>query len=345
MKVLITGSNGLIGSEAAKFYLEKGWKVTGIDNNSREKFFGPAGSTLKVRTQLEEEFPNYSHLNLDITDWSTLVKALANHSKTELVIHCAAQPSHDRAASMILEDFAINAQGTLNMLEVTRSFFPEAVFIHMSTNKVYGDSPNELPIVEKETRWDYINPSFDIDETMSIDQSTHSLFGVSKTAGDLLAQEYGRYFGLKTGIFRGGCLTGPQHAGVKLHGFLSYLVKCVVSETPYTIFGYKGKQVRDQIHCKDVIAAFEAFRQNPRPGEVYNLGGCRINSISVLEAIMKIETIAGKKLNYSIVEDNRIGDHICYISNMNKFKQHYPDWKITMSLDEILDEMVKNELL
>ncbi len=344
MRVLVTGSSGLIGSEAVTFFDRMGFRVSGIDNNMRAAFFGPKGDTLGNLARLESQCKDFTSYNQDIRDRKGVEELFAK-LEPELIIHAAAQPSHDLAASRPFDDFDVNAVGTLNLLEATRRRCPEAVFIHVSTNKVYGDAPNHLNLVEKETRWDYADKEYEhgIAETMSIDQCKHSLFGASKAAGDILAQEYGRYDGieLKTGIFRGGCLTGPQHAGVELHGFLNYLVKVALEEGPYTIFGYKGKQVRDQIHCHDVINAFWHFAQNPRPGEVYNLGGGKGNAASLLECVSMIEERTGKKPNLTYSDTNRIGDHICYYSDLRKLKQHYPDWDLTYSLDRIVDEMIE----
>lgn len=344
MRVLVTGSSGLIGSEAVTFFDNMGFQVSGIDNNMRAEFFGPKGDTLDNLARLEAQCKNFTSYNQDIRDRKG-VEEIFKKLKPELIIHTAAQPSHDLAAAMPFEDFDVNAVGTLNLLEATRRQCPEAVFIHVSTNKVYGDAPNFLNLVEKETRWDYADKEYEhgISEQMSIDQCKHSLFGASKAAGDILAQEYGKYDGieLKTGIFRGGCLTGPQHAGVELHGFLNYLVKVALEEGPYTIFGYKGKQVRDQIHCHDVINAFWNFAQNPRPGEVYNLGGGKGNAASLLECVSMIEERTGKKPNLTYSDTNRIGDHICYYSDLRKLKEHYPDWDLTYSLDKIVDEMIE----
>jgi len=341
MRVLVTGSSGLIGSEAVMFFDKMGADVVGVDNNMRADFFGPKGDTTWNRQRLEKACKKFSHRTLDIRD-REVVLGMLQKDKFDAIIHCAAQPSHDLAASRPFDDFDVNAVGTLNMLEATRRHNAEAEFIHVSTNKVYGDAPNHLPLTELETRYDYADPSLaeGIDESLSIDQNTHSLFGVSKAAGDLLAQEYGRYFGLKTGVFRGGCLTGPQHAGVELHGFLNYLVKCAVEELPYTIFGYKGKQVRDQIHCHDVINAFWHFAQNPRPGEVYNLGGGRRNAASVIECIELIHARAGARPRLSYDPTNRKGDHICYYTDMAKFRSHYPTWKLQYALPAIVDEML-----
>jgi CDP-paratose 2-epimerase len=345
MKILVTGSSGLIGSEAVIYFDERGHQVYGIDNNMRREFFGPKGDTLWNLQRLKDSTRNFVHHDLDIRDYLSL-ESLFKQQHFDLIIHAAAQPSHDRAATIPRLDFEVNANGTLNMLEVTRQYAPEAVFIHMSTNKVYGDAPNEIHMLEHETRYDYALPDDfgGVAETMRIDQTLHSVFGASKTAADVMAQEYGRYYGLKVGIFRGGCLTGPSHSGVELHGFLSYLVKVAIGGDPYTIFGYKGKQVRDNIHSYDVIRIFEEFAANPRPGEVYNLGGGRENSVSMLEAITKIEAISGRKINWTYSDENRRGDHICYISDLSKLKTHFPQWTITRSLDAILQEMVEAEL-
>ncbi|GAB5497567.1 MAG: NAD-dependent epimerase/dehydratase family protein [Phycisphaerales bacterium] len=344
MRVLVTGSSGLIGSEAVTFFDNMGFEVSGLDNNMRATFFGPKGDTLDNLARLEAQCKNFTSYNQDIRDRKG-VEEIFKKLNPELIIHAAAQPSHDLAAAMPFEDFDVNAVGTLNLLEATRRQCPEAVFIHVSTNKVYGDAPNHLNLVEKETRWDYADAEYEhgISEQMSIDQCKHSLFGASKAAGDILAQEYGKYDGieLKTGIFRGGCLTGPQHAGVELHGFLNYLVKVALEEGPYTIFGYKGKQVRDQIHCHDVINAFWNFAQNPRPGEVYNLGGGKGNAASLTECVSMIEERTGKKPKLTYSDTNRIGDHICYYSDLRKLKEHYPDWDLTYSLDRIVDEMIE----
>ncbi|GAA5506255.1 NAD-dependent epimerase/dehydratase family protein [Novipirellula caenicola] len=341
MRVMVTGSSGLIGSAAVRHWDAAGDQVIGIDNDMRATFFGPDGSTRWNQSQLESETKNFRTVSIDIRDRDAILDLFKNEPP-DLVIHCAAQPSHDKAAAIPFLDFEVNAVGTLNLLEATRQFAPDAVFCHMSTNKVYGDAPNELPLKELETRWEYANPEdYDgIDESCRIDQTMHSLFGASKTAADVLAQEYGKYFGLKTGVFRGGCLTGASHSGVELHGFLSYLVHVAVVGKHYTIFGYKGKQVRDQIECSDVVKAFEAFAKNPRPGEVYNIGGGRENAASVLECIALIEEIGGYKLDYSLADDNRKGDHICYISDLSKLRAHYPDWDIRVSLKEILRQMI-----
>jgi CDP-paratose 2-epimerase len=342
VKVLVTGSAGLIGSEAVEFFDRLGFDVHGVDNNMRADFFGPGGDTTWNRQRLEATCARYSHHGVDIRDRAA-VEALVRAGAYDLVIHAAAQPSHDLAASRPFDDFDVNAGGTLNLLEATRRHAPDAVFITVSTNKVYGDNPNRVPLRELETRWDYDDPALaeGIDETMSLDHCTHSVFGVSKVAADVLTQEYGRYFGLRTGTFRGGCLTGPYHSGVELHGFLSYLVHTALREGAYTIFGYKGKQVRDQIHSADVISAFWAFAQAPQPGEAYNLGGGRANAASLLECVELIADASGGKrpvLTYD--EQARVGDHICYYSDMGKFMAHFPEWRQERSLPAIVEEMV-----
>ena len=341
--VLITGAAGLIGSESVKRFAAEGFQVIGIDNDLRQWFFGKEASTLGNREKLIKAIPNYQHHDFDIRDRAaveTLFKKIG--PEIALIIHTAAQPSHDWAARDPHADFSVNAVGTLNLLEATRQFCPEAVFIFTSTNKVYGDTPNRLPLVELEKRWEIksgheYEPG--ISETMSIDQTKHSLFGASKVAADVLVQEYGNYFGMKTACFRGGCLTGPSHAGTELHGFLAYLMRCTVSGNPYRVFGYKGKQVRDNIHSHDLVEAFWQFFQKPRAGEVYNLGGSRHSNCSMLEAIDECERISGKKLNWTYVEDNRIGDHIWWVSDVRKFQAHYPNWKFRYGLTEILTEI------
>jgi CDP-paratose 2-epimerase len=344
MKVLVTGSSGLIGSEAVEYYDREGHEVVGVDNNMRAEFFGSQGDTLWNLGRLKDTTQRFEHCNIDIRDRTAIFKLFEDKS-FDLIIHCAAQPSHDKACQIPLLDFEVNALGTVNLLEATRQFCSEAVFIHMSTNKVYGDAPNEVPRVELEKRYDYERPEDynGISEECRIDRCLHSLFGASKTAADVVAQEYGRYFGMKVGIFRGGCLTGPSHSGVELHGFLSYLVKVAVNGGTYKVFGYQGKQVRDNIHSYDVIQAFEAFRRNPHPGEVYNLGGGRGNSVSILEAFDLVGELVGREINWTYVDQNRIGDHICYISDLTKMKSHFPDWDITRSLTDILKEMVEAE--
>lgn len=342
-KTLITGSAGLIGSEAVRFFIAEGFDVIGVDNNMRAYFFGREASTAWNRRRLEKEFKNYKHFKIDIRNQKKIEELFKNF-KFDLVIHTAAQPSHDWAARQPHTDFTINALGTLNLLEATRKYRPEAVFIFTSTNKVYGDTPNRLPLIEKETRWELPkdHPFYNgIDETMSLDNTTHSIFGVSKTAADLMVQEYGRYFKIRTGIFRGGCLTGPAHSSAQLHGFLAYLVSAIAKGIEYTIFGYKGKQVRDNIHSYDVVNAFYHFYLKPRKGEVYNIGGSRYSNTSVIEAIEKIEEITGKKAKIKYNPQNRIGDHIWYISDMSKFKKHYPKWDFTYASDKILEELCR----
>ena len=340
-KVLVTGSSGLIGSEAVEHFDRHGCEVHGIDNNMRRVFFGEPGDTTWNLDRLRGCTRNFTHHNADIRERLGLEELFRAH-RFDLIVHCAAQPSHDKARDIPILDFEVNALGTVNLLEATRRHCPEAVFVFLSTNKVYGDAPNEIPLEELETRWEYARPEDyeGVDENCRVDRTLHSLFGASKASADLMAQEYGRYFGMKVGVFRGGCLTGPSHSGVELHGFLSYLVKVALSGGTYTVFGYKGKQVRDNIHSQDVVRAIEEFAANPRPGEVYNLGGGRENSVSVLEAIAKIEQMTGKKLNWKYVEQNRIGDHICYISNLAKFRAHYPKWSITINLDEIFLQII-----
>jgi len=344
MKVaLITGSAGLIGSEAVEFFSEKFDLVVGIDNNMREEFFGKEASTVWNKQRLERKISNYKHYSVDIRDNAEIEKIFKEYTDDiKLVVHTAAQPSHDWAAKDPFKDFTVNANGTLVMLENTRKYANEAVFIFTSTNKVYGDTPNRLPLIELKTRYEIAEGHKyykGIDESMSIDQSLHSLFGASKVAADVMVQEYGRYFGMKTAVFRGGCLTGPNHSGTKLHGFLSYLMKCAITKEHYTIFGYKGKQVRDNIHSYDLINMFWHFYQNPRSGEVYNAGGSRYSNCSMLEAIKMCEEITGNKMNYSYTEKNRIGDHIWYISDVSKFKSHYPDWDFTYNIEDILKEI------
>jgi len=341
MKVLVTGSSGLIGSEAVEHFDRQGHEVFGVDNNMRRVFFGAAGDTLWNLERLKSACKRFTHAAIDIRDRAA-IEGVFSAQRFDLIVHCAAQPSHDKARDIPLLDFEVNALGTIHLLEATRQHCPEAVFVFLSTNKVYGDAPNEIPVKELETRYDYARAEdYDgVDETCRIDRTLHSLFGASKAAADLVAQEYGRYFHMKVGVFRGGCLTGPSHSGVELHGFLSYLVKVTLSGGRYGVYGYKGKQVRDNIHSHDVVRAIEEFAANPRPGEVYNMGGGRGNSISMLEAIARIEQLTGRKLDWHYVEQARKGDHICYISNLRKFQTHYPKWKITRGLDAILEEMV-----
>ncbi len=349
MKIaIVTGSAGLIGSESVKFFADKMDLVVGIDNDQRAYFFGADASTDWNKNHLEETIPNYKHYAVDIRNYSSLEEIFKAYGKDiELVIHTAAQPSHDWAAREPLTDFTINANGTLNLLELTRIYSEKAVFIFTSTNKVYGDTPNYLPLLELEDRWeisqDHAYYTHGIDEHMSIDNSKHSLFGASKVAADVLAQEYGKYFGMNVGIFRGGCLTGPNHSGAQLHGFLAYLMKCAVTGNHYTVFGYKGKQVRDNIHSYDLVNMFYHFYQNPKQGEVYNAGGGRHSNCSMKEAIVLCEEITGNKMNYSYAEDNRIGDHIWYISDLTKFKAHYPEWDYKYGLTDILTQIYSQQ--
>ncbi len=338
---LVTGSAGLVGSESVSFFSAFFDTVLGIDNDLRAYFFGTDASTEWNRRHLEEQFTNYKHFSADIRNYPAMEEIFREYgTDIRLVIHAAAQPSHDWAAKEPLTDFTVNANGTLNLLELTRKYCPAAVFIYTSTNKVYGDTPNFLPLVELETRWeiDASHPFFahGIDESMSIDHSKHSLFGASKVAADVLSQEYGRYFGMNVGVFRGGCLTGPNHSGTQLHGFLSYLMKCAITGEHYTIYGYKGKQVRDNIHSRDLVNMFWHFYRDPRQGEAYNAGGGRHSHCSMLEAIALCEKITGKKMNYSYAGNNRIGDHIWYVSDLSKFRSHYPGWGWEFGLEEIL---------
>jgi CDP-paratose 2-epimerase len=340
---VITGSSGLVGSEAVAYFASLGFDVIGIDNGMREMFFGESASTRWMTEKLKRELRNYTHCDMDIRDASAINGLFARYStEIELIIHAAAQPSHDWAATDPATDFTVNANGTSVLLEAARNHAPEAVFIFMSTNKVYGDRPNGLPLVERDTRWD-IDPEHEyaagISETMSIDGSLHSLFGASKIAADVLVQEYGRYFGMRTACFRGGCLTGPNHAGTQLHGFLAYLMRCAVSGRPYTILGYKGKQVRDNIHSADLIQAFHHFFRNPRCGAVYNIGGGRFSNCSMLEAVALCESITGEKLNYTYADENRRGDHIWWISDISRFKADYPGWLLRFGVPQILRQI------
>lgn len=342
--VLITGSAGLIGSESVRFFAHLGFNIIGIDNDMRAYFFGESASTKWNRDELKNLYGDrYHHYDADIRDRQAIEAIFKEHaSDISLIIHTAAQPSHDWAASDPHVDFTVNANGTLVLLEATRQYCPNAVFIFTSTNKVYGDTPNFLPLEELETRWEIAkdHPFYiGIDESMSIDNSKHSLFGASKVAADVLVQEYGRYFDMKTASFRGGCLTGPAHSGAKLHGFLAYLMKCTITGDRYTIFGYKGKQVRDNIHSYDLVNAFYHFYQNPRSGEVYNMGGSRHSNCSMMEAIAICEELADKKLDYEYAEDNRSGDHIWYISDVRKFQSHYPNWQYKYNLRDILEDI------
>lgn len=340
-KLLVTGSNGLIGSEVVAYFDSRGWQVDGVDNNMRREFFGPKGDTRWNQQRLLATCTNFSHHEADIRN-RQLVQELIQTVQPDLIVHTASQPSHDLAASRPFDDFDVNAVGTLNLLEATRQYCPGAVFAHMSTNKVYGDRPNTIPMIELDTRWDYADPAYTngISEQMSIDQSKHSLFGVSKVAGDVLVQEYGRYFGLRTCCLRGGCLTGPNHSGVELHGFLSYLIRCNIEAIEYTVFGYKGKQVRDNIHAYDVACGIEAFFEHPTCGAVFNVGGGRANSISILEAFDRVSQLTGKPMRYKYSDQARNGDHICYISDLTHMKESLPGWQITRSLDHIFEEIV-----
>lgn len=343
MRVLVTGSSGLIGGEVVAYFAERGRAVFGIDNNMRADFFGPAGDTRWNQARLRSRYSSFRHVEADVRDRERVLACL-EEVRPDLVVHTAAQPSHDLAASRPFDDFDVNAVGTLNLLEATRRAAPDAVFVHMSTNKVYGDTPNEIRLRELPTRWDYDDPAYadGIDEGLRIDRSKHSLFGASKVAADIMVQEYGRYFGMKSCCLRGGCLTGANHSGVELHGFLSYLVKANLEGRVYKVFGYKGKQVRDNIDSHDVARFIEAFCAAPRPGEVYNIGGGRANSCSVLEAIEAVQALTGKRMNYEYLEKNREGDHICYISNLRKIRSHYPSWDIGVPLPQILEQIVRS---
>ena len=340
MKLLVTGSSGLIGSEVCTYFARLGWTIHGLDNNQREVFFGPQGSTRWNQRRLQADIVEFQHHELDIRD-RIGVLALVERIKPDAIVHAAAQPSHDRAAAIPFDDFDTNAVGTLNLLEAARRACPDSPFVHMSTNKVYGDRPNSIALKELEKRWDYDDPRYrdGIPEDLSIDASKHSLFGASKVAADVMVQEYGRYFDMPTCCLRGGCLTGPNHAGVELHGFLSYLVRCNLEGIEYQVHGYKGKQVRDNIHSLDVARFIAGFVKSPRCGEVYNLGGGRENSCSILEAFDLIEGISGRPQRYKYLEKHRSGDHICYISDLAKMKAHYPEWGITISLQEILSQI------
>lgn len=343
--ILVTGSCGLIGSESVSFFADKGFDIIGIDNNLRKYFFGPDGSVIWKQRYLQKKYKNYRHYSVDIRNQTGIFKIFKKYaSDVVLIIHAAAQPSHDWAAKNPALDFEVNASGTLTLLEALRKFCPQAVFIFTSTNKVYGDTPNRLPLVENDSRFDLAAEHKyykGIDETMSIDNCLHSVFGASKVAADIMVQEYGRYFQLKTGIFRGGCLTGPKHSGAQLHGFLSYLVKCCMSGSKYTIYGYKGKQVRDNIHSFDLVNAFYYFFKSPRPAQVYNIGGGRFANISILEAIELCEKISAKKINYEYIEENRIGDHIWWISDVSKFKSHYPGWDYKYGIFETVRQIIE----
>ena len=339
-RALVTGSCGLIGSEVCLHLSKHGYQIFGVDNNERSVFFGPEGDTRWSLARLRGQIPDYSHYDIDIRNRAGILQLVAE-VRPNAIVHTAAQPSHDRAAAIPFDDFDTNAVGTLNLLEAVRRACPEAPFVHMSTNKVYGDLPNTIALRELETRWDYDDPTFanGIPETFSIDQSKHSIFGASKVASDVMVQEYGRYFGMPTCCLRGGCLTGPNHSGVELHGFLSYLVRCNIEEREYKVFGYKGKQVRDNIHSEDVANFIIAFSDTPRCGEVYNIGGGKDNSCSILEAFRMLEEFTGKPQKYVYLEQNRAGDHICYYSDLRKMKAHYPGWTITRPLREVFREI------
>jgi CDP-paratose 2-epimerase len=340
---IVSGSGGLVGSESVRRLVESGWEVVGLENDLRAEFFGPDASTAAVSNELAESYGEFRWLKTDIRDTAAVERAFSSEgARIGLVVHTAAQPSHDWAARDPQTDFGVNANGTLNLLEATRRFSPEATFVFCSTNKVYGDTPNGLPLEELESRLELPADHrwFDgIDTTMSIDRSTHSLFGASKAAADLLVQEYGRYFEMPTVCFRAGCLTGPQHAGAQLHGFLAYLMKCVVTGTPYTVFGYGGKQVRDNLHSADLVACFEAFHRSPRPAAVYNIGGGRESNCSMLEAIDACERIAGRELGWELSEENRIGDHRWWISDLDEFRSDYPDWQLRHGIEDILRQI------
>ncbi|MDX2128585.1 MAG: NAD-dependent epimerase/dehydratase family protein [Chloroherpetonaceae bacterium] len=342
-KILVTGSSGLIGSEVCVFFDKEGYEIHGVDNNQRAVFFGPQGDTRWNQGRLQQMLQNFHHHEIDVRDRAGVLNLVKN-VRPDVIVHTAAQPSHDRAAAIPFDDFDTNAVGTLNFLEAARQFAPEAPFVHMSTNKVYGDAPNLIKLKELETRWDYDDATYDhgIAETFTIDQSKHSLFGASKVAADVMVQEYGRYFNMPTCALRGGCLTGPNHTGVELHGFLSYLVKCNLEGREYKIFGYKGKQVRDNIHSLDVALFMNEFIKAPRVGEVYNLGGGKENSVSILEAFKIAEKYTGKAQVYSYIDQNRIGDHICYFSDLRKMKAHYPNWDITKSVEQTIFEIVES---
>jgi CDP-paratose 2-epimerase len=342
LKLLVTGSSGLIGSEVCLHFASLGWEIHGVDNNQRAVFFGSQGDTRWNQQRLQTVIKGFVHHEVDIRDRQGVLN-LIDSLRPDAIVHTAAQPSHDLAAKIPFDDFDTNAVGTLNLLEATRQFTPNAPFVHLSTNKVYGDAPNEIPMLELDSRWDYADPNYEngIPETFRIDQSKHSLFGASKVASDVMVQEYGRYFGLKTCCLRGGCLTGPNHSGVELHGFLSYLVKSNLEERTYKIYGYKGKQVRDNIHSYDVARFIEEFINNPRCGEVYNLGGGKNNTCSILEAFDIVAALSGKPMQFEYVDKNREGDHICYYSDLRKMQQHYPEWSITKSLTDIFTEITE----
>ena len=341
--MLVTGSSGLIGSEAVTYFDQRGWEVVGVDNNMRAEFFGQAGDTSWSLKRLLDSTKNFRHLNLDIRNVDSIME-LYKTEKFDATVHCAAQPSHDKARDFPLTDFSVNAVGTINLLEANRLHSLESPFVTMSTNKVYGDAPNEIKLKELETRWEYDDPAYanGIDESMRIDASKHSIFGASKVAADVMVQEYGRYFDMPTCCLRGGCLTGPNHSGVELHGFLSFLVNCNLQEREYTVFGYKGKQVRDNIHSLDVIRFIEQFIDKPRSAAVYNIGGGKQNSLSILDAFDRVSQLTGKEMRWKYSDENRSGDHICYYSNLDHMKSDYPEWGITKSLDDIFSEVVQS---
>lgn len=341
--ILVTGSNGLIGGEVVDFFSSNGYTVYGIDNNQREQFFGKDGNTLWNKRRLTEKWKKYHPNNIDIRNRDIILQFI-EELRPSAIVHTAAQPSHDRAAEIPFDDFDVNASGTLNLLEATRRYCAESPFVHMSTNKVYGDAPNKLPLVENTDRWDFASQPWTdgIPETLTIDQSKHSLFGASKLAADIMVQEYGRYFGIPTCCLRGGCLTGPAHSGVKLHGFLSYLIRCNVQSTEYTVFGYKGKQVRDNIHAYDVASFIWEFITAPKPGEVYNIGGGKDNSLSIIEAFSHAESVTGRTMNFKYIDTPRAGDHIVYYSNLDKIRSDYPNWKITYGLERIITEIAES---
>jgi len=340
--ILVTGSSGLIGSEVCRYFAREGYAVHGLDNNQRAVFFGPAGDTRWNQRRLEREVAGFSHHELDVRDRAGVL-ALVRTLRPAIVVHAAAQPSHDRSAEIPLDDFDTNAGGTLNLLEAARQACPESPFVHMSTNKVYGDGPNRIPLRETETRYEYADPAYaaGIPETFPVDQCLHTVFGASKVAADVMVQEYGRYYGLPTCCLRGGCLTGPAHSGVKLHGFLSYLVKCNLEGREYQVYGYKGKQVRDNVHSFDVARLIHEFAKGPRGGEVYNLGGGKGNSCSILEAFRIVEDLTGKPQKHSYVPENRVGDHVCYYSDLGKVRAHYPGWQVSIGLEETMRQIVE----
>jgi CDP-paratose 2-epimerase len=340
--ILVTGSSGLIGSEVCSYFSHLGYEVHGIDNNMRASFFGPQGDTVWMTERLKKEIKNFRHYPVSICDRDA-IETIVREVQPSVIVHAAAQPSHDLAAQIPLGDFDTNAVGTMNMLEMTRRHARDAVFVHMSTNKVYGERPNRIARMEFPTRFDFINPDFfhGVHEHVSIDQSTHSVFGASKVAADVMVQEYGRYYGMKTCCLRGGCLTGPRHSGVQLHGFLSYLVKCNLEKKVYTVYGYSGKQVRDNIHSLDVVRFIEEFVSKPVPGEVYNIGGGKDNAVSILEAFKIVESITGIPMEYQIVDQPRVGDHVVYYSDLRKCKRHFPNWKVTQSVTDIISQIVK----